>query len=468
MVELTPMLDHTKEEPLYIQLCDYIKKEIQTGRIKPGIKLPSKRKLAIHLGISGNTIETAYQQLSAEGYVETKPRRGVFVKELESDLYPYASYNLANSKVIPEDKDETYKIDFSHGKIDLDYFPYSRWRKLTVQALYSDNSKIFLNGDPKGELELREEITKYLFQSRGVKSSAEQIVIGAGAQYLIGLLCKLIGKEPIYAMEEPGFHRTRVVLNDENIKTTHIPLDKDGISINHLKESQAKVVYVTPSHQFPTGRIMPINRRTELLKWAEQNGSYIIEDDYDGEFRYKGKPIPSLQGLDRKGSVIYLGTFSKSFIPSIRLSYIVLPSTLLAKYESDFNIYKQTVSRLHQHTLSQFMQDDYWKSHLNKMRVVYRKKQKVLVSAIKQYMDDKSTIIGEDSGLHILLSVDNNMSEAELISTAKKQKVKVYPTSIYYNKSYDNQSPMVLLGFGGLTEAKIEEGIKLLSSAWLN
>ncbi|MDX8046252.1 PLP-dependent aminotransferase family protein [Gracilibacillus sp. S3-1-1] len=352
--------------------------------------------------------------------------------------------------------------------MDLEHFPYSSWKKLTVQSLYYDNSQLFLNGDSKGEFELREEITKYLFQSRGVRSSPDQIIIGAGTQYLIELLCKLIGNEPIYAMEDPGFHRTRIVFNDQNVKITQIPLDVDGISIKSLKESNARVVYVTPSHQFPTGKIMPIARRTELLKWAEQNSGYIIEDDYDGEFRYKGKPIPSLQGLDSEGRVIYLGTFSKSFIPSMRLSYIVLPRTLLAKYDDHFNIYKQTVSRLHQHTLSQFMQKGYWKSHLNKMRVVYRKKQKVLVSAIKQHMADKIAIIGEESGLHILLKVQNNMSETELIKTAKKQKVKVYPTSIYYNKHEKDQTPMVLLGFGGLTESEIEEGIKLLSKVWFN
>ncbi len=434
MIDIIPILDIKKKDPLYIQLYNYLKKEIQAGKIQPNVKLPSKRSLSVYLGISQNTIENAYQQLNAEGYVKTEPRKGVFVQELEGDLFPYSRNASTHNKKIPEDKSEEYHIDFNHGKVDLDYFPYSIWRKLTVQSLYDDQNKIFLNGDPQGELSLREEIAKYLYQSRGVKCEPEQIIIGAGTQYLIGFLSMLIGKEFIYGMEDPGFHRTRRVFKDQGVKTISIPLDEDGISLKPLKGSNARVVYVTPSHQFPFGSIMPIARRTELLKWAEEKEGYIIEDDYDGEFRYRGKPIPSLQGLDFNGRVIYLGTFSKSLIPSIRLSYMILPKKLLEKYYKHFTIYKQTVSRLHQQTLYLFMKNGHWKSHLNKMRTLYRKKQNILLSSIEKYMGDKISIIGEKSGLHILLRVKNNMSELELINAAMKNKVRVYPTSIYYDK----------------------------------
>ncbi|MBA4538148.1 PLP-dependent aminotransferase family protein [Bacillus aquiflavi] len=467
MIELTPHLDNEKKEPLYVQLYHYIREEIQTGNIAPGVKLPSKRKLAAHLGISQNTIETAYQQLNAEGYVKSELRKGVYVKKLAGDLYPYSSRISFHNKKVTKNHDEQYKFDFSHGKVDLEHFPYSTWRKLTVQSLYEENSEIFFNGDPKGDTNLREEIAQYVFQSRGVTCSPEQIMIGAGTQYLLRLLTMLIGKESIYAMEDPGFHRTRAVFKHENVKTISIPLDEEGISLKHLEESRANAVYITPSHQFPFGTIMPINRRLELLKWAEAKGRYIIEDDYDGEFRYIGKPIPSLQGLDFKDSVIYLGTFSKSLIPSIRLSYAVLPTALVNQYDQHLTIYKQTVSRLHQHTLFLFMKNGHWKSHLNKMRNVYRKKQHMLVASIKKYIGNKATIIGEKSGLHILLQVHNQMSELELIKNALKKKVKIYPTSIYYEQ-YKADKPMVLLGFGGLSETEIDEGIKLLKDAWFN
>ncbi len=466
MIELTPALEYRSEQPLYIQLAIYIKQEILSGRIKPREKLPSKRNLSNYLGVSGNTIQSAYDQLCAEGYVESKPRKGLFVTTFEDDLtsnqkYPYkAATNF-------EPVQANVKIDFNSGKVDLEHFPYATWRKLTIQSLYQDHGALFYTGHPQGELLLREQIAKHLFSSRGVRCTANQIIIGAGSQVLMGLLCLLIGKEPIYALENPGFHRTRITIQDLGIQTIPIPLDPAGINIKQLKNSEASVVYVTPSHQFPYGMIMPIPRRMELLKWAEDQNGYIIEDDYDGEYRYKGKPIPSLQGLDTKGKVVYLGTFSKSLIPSIRISYMVLPSTLVTKYHEHFTVYKQSVSRLHQDTLYRFMNDGHWQSHLNKMRTLYRKKHATLLSAIQNYLGDKVDVIGENSGLHIVLEVKNNMKEDQLISMAMSVGVKVYPLSIYYQGFKEDLGSSVLLGFGGLSESEIDTGIQLLKEAWI-
>jgi GntR family transcriptional regulator/MocR family aminotransferase len=277
----------------------------------------------------------------------------------------------------------------------------------------------------------------------------------------------IMGRDLIYSMEEPGFHRTREALKDQGVTVKPIPLDQDGMDINHLRTSQANVTYVTPSHQFPNGMIMPISRRMELLKWAEeQAGRYIIEDDYDGEFRYKGKPIPSLQGLDPNDKVIYLGTFSKSLMPALRISYMVLPTPLIEKYNQHFTIYKQTVSRLHQQTLWQFMVNGHWERHLNRMRTVYRKKQIGLIRSIEQNLGQRVTIIGEEAGLHILVTVHNQMSEQELIERAEKIGVRVYPTSVYYENDHPGRQPMILLGFGGITEKQMEQGIRLLKTAW--
>ena len=466
MIEITVVLENKREEPLYLQLYNYFKQEIQNGTIKPREMLPSKRKLSLHLGISQNTVETAYQQLQAEGYVEGVPRKGIFVKEIQRDLIPANRRLLLNSQKVFNDEGEPYSVDFSHGQIALEHFPYTIWRKLTIQSLYEDQSTFFLNGDRQGELPLREEIAKYLYHSRGVKCSPEQIIVGAGTQYLIGLLTMVIGRDVIFSIEDPGYHRTREAFKDQGVNLIPIPLDENGISMTHLYESKAQITYVTPSHQFPIGIVMPITRRLELLKWAEEKGRYIIEDDYDGEFRYRGKPIPSLQGLDANGKVIYLGTFSKSLIPSIRINYMVLPCTLLKKYTDHFSLYKQTVSRLHQHTLWNFMKAGHWERHLNKMRTVYRRRQQTLISSIKKNLGDHVRIIGDDSGLHILLDVQNAMSEKELIEKAKEEKVKVYPTSVYYQDLNANQGSMVLLGFGGLSEREIEQGILLLKRAW--
>ncbi|NHM31990.1 PLP-dependent aminotransferase family protein [Neobacillus terrae] len=465
MIELTPVLD-SKDTPLYIQLAKYIKQEILCGRINPGEKLPSKRKLSVHLGLSINTIKTAYEQLNAEGYIESKPRQGLFVATFEGDISTVQLYPQELNP-LPEQEKVNIKLDFNSGKVDLEHFPYSLWRKLTIESLYQDQGELFNLGNPQGELLLREQIATYLYASRGARCSASQIIIGAGTQVLMALLTMLIGKDKLYGVEVPGFHRTRTVLQDLGEKIISIPLDRDGMDIKLLKNSKANVVYVTPSHQFPNGMIMPISRRMKLLKWAEDKNRYIIEDDYDGEYRYKGQPIPSLQGLDTMGKVIYLGTFSKSLFPSIRISYMVLPISLINIYLKNYTIYKQTVSRLHQDTLYRFMKDGYWQSHLNKMRTLYRKKHGTLMLSIKKYLGNNVNVIGENSGLHIVLEVKNNMCEEELIEKAFKSGVKVYPLSIYYQNKEGYNGSQVLLGFGGLSETDIDAGIRLLKEAWM-
>lgn len=465
MLEITPELDITRSTPLYIQLYEYIKNEIQSGRIGAGTKLPSRRKLSSYLGISLNTIESAYQQLNAEGYVNSKSRKGVFVNQLEEEMIRSHSLDMPYRREKNDEKQ--YRIDFNHGKVDLNHFPFSIWRKLAQRNLYIEERELFLSGDPQGEVLLREEIASYLFQSRGVRCSPDQVIIGAGTQYLIGLLSLVIGKAPTYSMEDPGFYRIRTVLVDQGVGVRYIPLDEEGISIKHLNDSNARIVYVTPSHQFPNGNIMPVKRRMELLKWAKERNGYIIEDDYDGEFRHVGKPIPSLQGMDVLGRVIYLGTFSKSLIPSLRISYMILPPELARKYHREkFNLYKQTVSRLNQNTLYQFMHDGHWERHLNKMRVIYRRKHAVLLAAIETNFHNRVSVIGDKSGLHILLEVHNDMSEAELIQAAAMKEIKVYPTSIYHQNIDKGQQHEILLGYGGLTESQIEEGIGLLKKAW--
>lgn len=466
MIEITPVFEQRSKIPLYIQLTDYIKREISNGNISGGEKLPSKRKLSAYLGLSLNTIQAAYDQLIAEGYVKSLPRKGLYVTKMEEKVYERKLNTPVSLKKHNEKENLKIKIDFSSGKVDLENFPYSIWKKLTIESIYEDHGELFYNGDPQGEQLLRDEIAKYLFESRGVRCSGDQIVLGAGTQVLMGLLCLVIGKEHLYAIEEPGFHRTREVLRDQSVEIVPIPLDQEGICMNSLKASKARIVYVTPSHQFPYGMVMPVSRRMELLNWAEEIDGYIIEDDYDGEYRYKGKPIPSLQGLDINDKVVYLGTFSKSLIPSIRISYLVLPNPLLNIYKQYFTVYKQTVSRLHQDTLFRFMNQGHWERHLNKMRTLYRKKHNVLLTSIEKYMDNKVTIIGERAGLHILIRVENGMSEKELVKTALAKGIKVYPVTIYYCDIVKDRNALILIGFGGLTIKEIEEGIFELKNCW--
>lgn len=470
MLEITPALDNSKEEPLYIQLYEYIRNEIQSGKIPPLSKLPSQRKLAEYLKVSRNTIDAAYQQLIAEGYIHNEARKGLFVVELKNDLFLPSNKRMTALLIENDSTDNkqqhSIRYDFKHGDVDLIHFPYEVWRKLTMQSIYIDQSHLFLYGDPQGEISLRRLIAEYLYQSRGVQCSAEQIVIGAGTQYIINLLCCMIGRQVPYGLEEPSYHRVRFVFENHEVEIKPIPLDEKGISINELRKSGAKVVYVTPSHQFPIGTVMPISRRMELIEWAREENGFIIEDDYDGEFRYQGKPIPSLQGLDHYGNVIYVGTFSKTLIPSIRMSYMVLPPSLSARYKEKFFVYQQTVSRLHQHSLKLFMENGHWERHVNRVRNIYKKRRAALLTAIKHIMGDQVQVIGAEAGLHVLLEPNNHMSEEELIKSAEKEGVKVYPVSIYYENPPANQSSKVLLGFAGLSENEIYEGITLLRRAW--
>ena len=463
-MELTIPLDSKSKIPLYIQIYNYIKKEILQGRIEVGSRLPSHRNLSLQLNVSRNTVEFAYQQLIAEGYVESKHRRGLFVASIDYDMIRTTN----NNNIVNRQKSVqgNFRFDFSHGSIDTSSFPLSTWKKITNNCLLEYENDLFTKENPQGEWQLRSEISRYLYQARGVQSTPEQIIIGAGTQPLLWLLLQLLGYENIYAMENPGFHRVRAIMQSCGLQIQPISLDEKGIHISSLYESDANVAYVTPSHQFPYGMIMPLSRRMELLKWANDISGYIIEDDYDGEFRYIGKPIPSLQGLDTNGRVIYMGTFSKSFLSSFRMSYMVLPQTLLANYEHDGTIFKQTVSKIQQLTFATFMREGYWNRHLNRIRTVYKKKHQLLVHTIQQEMGTLVDIIGSQSGLHIVLHVHNEMNEQQLIDKAAEKGVKVYPISLYDAVHDLRKESYILMGFGGLSVDDILCAIQLLKKAW--
>lgn len=462
MLELTPNLNTQSKIALYVQLYEYIKKEIKDGTIPAFTKLPAKRKLASYLQVSKNTVEAAYEQLLAEGYIESASRKGYFVCKVEQMIYVEGSD--AKVEEVPF-REENYKFDFTQTGVDTNTFPFTMYRKLINDVWQPHNNDLLFLGHPQGELSLREEIANYLYESRGVRCSASQIVLGAGTQILVKLLFQLL-KGSNYAVENPGYHRKMVVFEQGEEKVQMLSLDRDGICMADLENSDANVVFVTPSHQFPCGMIMPITRRTQLLQWAKKaKDRYIIEDDYDSEFRYSGRPIPALQGLDTDGKVIYMGTLSKALLPSLRMSYIVLPKNLIKKYQKEYLFYTQSVSRMDQEVIRKFLNEGYWEKHIHKMRVVYRKKRDRLVFEIGKYFSNRVEVIGEDSGLHILLQVHNGMREEELIKEAAKYSIKLYPVSTYYK---DGTAPgnVVLLGFAILSEEEIVKAIQLLNIAW--
>ncbi|MFE8696171.1 PLP-dependent aminotransferase family protein [Cytobacillus sp. FJAT-53684] len=461
MLEITPKLDNQSGKPLYVQLYEYIKEEIKVGNISPDAKLPSKRRLATHLSLSQNTIEAAYEQLIAEGYIQSIPRKGYYVCKLDQDLVDSFSQLSANFIKEKQYHDTDCLYDFSQTGVDTRSFPFGILRKLTNELLRSESDQLLRLGHPQGDYDFRKAIAKYLYESRGASCSPSQIIIGAGTQYLIRLLFQLL-QGGIFAVEDPGYHRRHVAFEKwERVKM--IPLDEDGMIVSRLEESGANAAFVTPSHQFPCGMIMPISRRMQLLHWANKSeGRYIIEDDYDSEFRYSGKPIPALQGLDTNEKVVYMGTFSKAFLPSLRVSYMVLPKPLIDIYQNEYFFYAQTVSRMDQALLRRFLEEGYWEKHISKMRVTYHKKRDVLVTEIMKQFPESAEIIGQDSGLHVLVRVNNGMTEQELIEQAGHYKSKVYPLSAY--GIHDNKT--VLLGYATLTEEEIQDAVTLLAEAW--
>lgn len=459
MNELTIALNLTSKVPLYEQIYHYIKNEIKKGILSHGDKLPSTRALSKYLEISRSTVELAYEQLLSEGYIESEPCRGYFVAQVEE------LYQLQKSKV-PVEKEQTkkrtYQYDFSMSGIDLNGFPYNVWRKLSKEILMDDRAELFRAGDAQGEYGFRQEICNYLHQARGVVCTPEQIIVGAGSDYLLMLLSMILGKHVTIAFEDPAYKQAYRIAKEIGYHTVPVSLDRQGIDVELLEKSGADIAYVTPSHQYPTGIVMPVKRRQELIKWAYQKESrYIIEDDYDSEFRYKGKPIPALQGYGGEEKVIYLGTFSKSIAPAIRLGYMILPQELLNIYNQKYRFVSSTVSKVDQFIVQKFMEEGHFERHLNRMRALYKTRHDVLMDELKP-LEKICTISGENAGVHVLLTFKNGKTEDSLIQMAAKRNIRIYGLSDYCIEKKDNATSTILLGYASLTEEEIREAVKIL------
>ncbi len=476
MNEIMIDLQGGAKAPLYEKIYEYIKNEIVDGKISRGEKLPSTRLLAKNLSVSRSTVELAYDQLLAEGYIEAEPYRGYFVCDIEA-LYQLEQRNHIQEKLQagqswqPGWKTEIKhgagsskqkEIDFSPYTIDTQNFPYNVWRKLHKNVLLDDREEILLSGDGQGDYELRVAIADYLHQARGVNCVAEQIIIGAGNEYLELLLTQVLGEKKTVLMDDPTYLQAYRTFSNMGYLVKNIPAEQGSMPIEAVRRENADVLYVMPSHQFPLGTVMPLKQRLELLKWAsEKEGRYLIEDDHDSEYRYKGKPIPSLQSIDHEEKVIYLGTFSKSIAPSLRISYMVLPQHLLKNYQNFCGFYSTTVSKIQQEVLREFISGGYFGRHLNKMRGIYKNKHDFLVSELKK-RPWVENIAGDNAGLHVLVQVDTQMSEEELCERAAEQGIHLMGISEHYIHKPPVSKPIILLGYGKPDEKKILEGLNRL------
>jgi GntR family transcriptional regulator / MocR family aminotransferase len=442
--------------PLYIQLYEQIKDEIKT-KLKAGTKLSSIRKLSTEYNLSKTTIQTAYNQLYVEGYIESKKNSGYFVCE---DIIQDFQTNFDKEKKQEKQK-INYKIDFFPAHLAKSSFPKQTWLKLYNKVVKSDiNYGVYF--DKQGDLELRIEISKYLLSSRAVLSNSEQIIITSGFSDSLFLISSILKKfSNNIAIESPCYNVARKVFEISNFKIEDISINSDGLDLNLLEKIVCKALYITPSHQFPTGVTMPISNRIKLLNWAKKNDAFIIEDDYDSELSYYNRPIPSIQGLENNNNrIIYLGTFSKTLSPALRISYIVLPTSLLNTYHQIFDFRFSGVPLDIQKTLTLFLKEGHWEKHLRKIRNINRKKHDLMKEALKEFLKDEIKIIREGSGLNLLIKPLLNIDLDKLDELCKQKGVK-----IYFKEFFDLER-VIALGFGGFEEFEIRDAIKKFSEIW--
>lgn len=455
-------LNHHSNTPLYVQLYETIKKEILKGNISASEKLPSIRELSKTLSLSKTTIEAAYDQLLVEGYIYSKPQSGYYIN-LISSMNPSLSKGI--STIEPNDFSPVNNEKYT----DASSFDFVKWKKCSNKVLTEYTEALLLEALPQGEAFLRNEISKYVYQSRGVKCTPEQIIIGAGTQQNMHLLCNIIegiGMDHV-AFEDPGYYSARKIFLDRGFLISPISIDENGMKVKELINSPCSVAYVSPSHQFPLGSIMPIGRRYELLEWASQENRLIIEDDYDSELRYYGRPIPSLQGLDEKERVIYLGSFSSTLLPSIKISYIILPNELLENYKSVMHYYNQACSKIEQLTLALYMKEGFYQKHIKKLRKLYSTKAQIFKECMQKEMGNICKILNHPSGMHMLIEVHTEKTVDTLCKEASDIMVTTIPLTNYMIRQLHTNHPVLLLYYTQIPLADIPDAVKNLRDRWM-
>lgn len=469
---LTYSFENIASESMYEHLYRCIKQDILQKKLRAGEKLPSKRSFAKNLGVSTITVESAYAQLVAEGFLYTLPKRGYYVCELEQEApvpapAPPAPPKRSEGKA-PEQR--TYWADFVGSSVARDMFPFSVWVKLLRDVTASEDEATLLTDTSAGGIrQLRQAIADHLYQFRGMTISPEQIVVGAGTEYLYGVLIQLLGRHRGYAVEDPGYQRLSKIYEKNDVAIHHIPMDQGGVIPEKLEESGAEILHITPSHHFPTGIVMPVSRRYELLSWASKGENrYIIEDDYDCEFRLAGRPIPTLQSIDVMEKVIYINTFSKSLAPAFRISYLVLPRHLVTRFYETLGFYSGTVSCLEQMTLARFLAQGYFEKHINRMRNHYRALRDKLLAALRQSpLAGKVKISGEQAGLHFLMALDTPRSEEAILQAAEGLDLRISFVSQYYFSAPNRLPHVLVMNYSGLEEGKVAEAVARLCQAVL-
>ena len=440
--------------PLYEALYRSIRGDILTGKLKPGTKLPSKRALAANLEVSKITVETAYEQLLSEGYIYAREKVGYFVEELEQTPAP-----AHIAREIP--REEATVIPLAGGGPTM--FPFSVWSRLQRQVMLDLGEKLLLHLPNKGLWELRQAIADHLAQFRGMTVDPGNILIGAGTDFLYNLLIQLLGRDKCYAVEEPGYGKIRMIYAAGGVRCIGAPMDEKGVLPEKL--SDAQVLHISPSHHFPTGIITSRDRRQALLRWAGED-KYIIEDDYDSEFRFNAHPMAAMQSMDRAGRVIYMNSFSKSLAPSIRISYMVLPETLMEKFQQQLGFYSCTVPSFEQYTLARFLTEGHFEKHINRLRRLYKSRRNRVLEAISACpLSDRLTILEENAGLHFLVKVETSLSDIALVEKCRALGLELRSLGSYYHGPGPREDTHCLVvNYSGLTEEHLTTLERILST----
>lgn len=464
---LTYHLKPHDQQPLYEQLYHAVRADIMSGALPGGTRLPSKRQLAANLRVSQITVETAYGQLAAEGYIASAPRRGYFVQEQLA--VPVSEPQEPFAPPLPpiSASEETYPYDFRTDFVDNGCFPFSTWARLSRSVLSEYSSALLRATDPCGAAELREEIVRYLHDFRGINVSPDNILIGAGSEYLMHLVIQLLGRDRVYALENPGYRKLYQIFAVNGVTVRPTPLDKHGLRADALAASDASVVYLTPSHHFPLGTVMTAARRLEILRWAsEAPDRYIIEDDYDSEFRLDGRPLPAMQSLGPQ-QVIYIGTFSRGIAPAVRIGYLVLPPALLGAFFSRFGFYSCTVGRIEQQTLCRFLETGQYARHQARLRAAYRRKRDAVCAALLEALAPFSPRIeNAHTGLHFVLRLACPCTGKALAGAMRRHGVLACPLSAYFHTGRCSEAgPALVLGFGGLAQQDIRPAAQAMARA---
>lgn len=453
------MLTYTFKDqnmPMYEYLYQCIKNDIIHQKLKPHEKLPSKRAFAKNQNVSLITIENAYHQLLIEGFIYSQERKGYFVSDLH---YPH--YIKNHPSLITKSKQPHYRIDLKSNSISPTHFPFSTWSKIARQVLSSQSPELLSRSPNQGCESLRRAICSHLYAFCGMNVSPEQVIIGAGSEYLYNLVIQLLGREQIYGLENPGHHSISQVYYINQVKYHYIPLDQQGIDMYALKKSQARIVHISPAHHFPTGITMPIQRRLELLQWAEESHGYIIEDDYDSEFRMRGKPLSPLFQIDQNEHVIYMNTFSKTLAPSFRISYMILPPHLVHIFQQKLGFYTCSVSSFEQMILAEFIQKHHFEKHINRMRNNYKSiRDEFLLQLSQNPLFPQITITEENSGLHFLLHFSLPYSDELILKRAQDLGINMSMLSQFYDHSFDSHT--IVINYSGLSIEDIPLAVQLL------